>query len=582
MWATPFQPPSFGIVGSPAGNAINWLVRPKTYCVEVDGQWFDTEFGYGFNHSLVDQFTGSPSATIARPTWLEQVPRGGVVRYRQDMDYLNRGRTDGECHEYLGDTPYARGLPSSSQTSLHGTQGTLDVLAKTTSQYDDAQLPFPTRRHQWASANEAIASTYDYYTSGPHAGKLQREYAGPEPATATVFEDYIFGIAKTIRTPLLPATEHLIDFRGDVRTTTETGVTTEFEYDLSDRVVRTKQPTMLDAVTEYSPPGTLNPETTAYYEDGSAARKWTHTVADGWNRPVTTESDVTAALSGRAEIQYNALGQAEKKIAPSGSWETTSYDVYGRAVSVETYDAGGGLVQRSSFDYDSFIDGTSKVVETITRDGKTTVRTTLTDFAGRVIEAGINEGRPGPGGALGSDDYAGGGVTRFRYEHDLVTGLTTVTTMPYGLEDGSQRVEVRDMLGRSVLRQRSGDRRYDALQLRRSQSARLCHPPRRQEIQVRTRRRRPPNGTAPADPGLAGTLRPGRAAQQLSPGPRLPGDAGPQAGHGHHARGPHRGRARRPGSAHESGHSTAGTAVLASGACTRAGNNAFRRAGMAL
>ena len=444
LWATAFQPPFSGTTGSPRGNSLNWAMRPKWYRVKTDGHWIKTEYQYGFNHATFNIMEGLPSRSLLAPTQIKRYPEQGQVFLTETMDYQQFGNVNGECHEYQGDTLYARGLPKLAKTVFTDALEIETLLDHTSTLYERADLPFPTSVTRWTSPTKGVVTTLDYYASGPFKGKLKSEQVGSDANTATQTEAYRFGLPQKIRSPLMPLVEREIDFRGNIQSVKEGGVTTVFDYDLSDRVILTTQPNMMNAVTQYSPAEAANPAEMSFYGSEANPKHRQQTTADGWNRPTETKTDITPSMAGTEEVQYNALGQAATRISPTGSQETTIFDVHGRPKNIKFKDADGNLVQEVGYIYDRFSDGTAKVTETTTRNNNDIVKITVTDFAGRPVETSINKDQ----GSQSPQDYTAGGHTLFNYEQESATGLITTTLFPYGETGPSKRVEVRDLLGR--------------------------------------------------------------------------------------------------------------------------------------
>ena len=370
------------------------------------------------------------------------------MSFRKQLTYENRVPINGECHQYYGDIPYALSLPTSEQNIYTTPSGTEETLLKTSSVYGLANFPFATQTLQWATPTTAIETNSEYYQSGPHSGKSFRNYVGSDPAYGFTFSDYLFGQPSTVASPLLPPSQNELNFRGNITSKLQAGVETSFQFDAIDRITRIIRPTMLDEVTVYAEP-TLDNLATTFFQDGAWQKRWAQTEADGWNRPVSTEAYISGVTSGIEEIEYNPLGQTATTRAATGSERHTDYDVFGRAVSDRTQGANGIVLQQIDYEYEVLNDGKSRTTQTITRDGQTIVKETVTDFAGRLVETAFNPDRPGAGGPLGSDDYAGGGRTIITHSQNATTGLTTTTVKPYGLSTGN-RVEVRDMLDRLI------------------------------------------------------------------------------------------------------------------------------------
>ena len=447
LWATDFEPPANATA---SGTPIeNWVIRPKMKTVEKDGHLIDTHYTYGFSHRVEGNMEGNPGKAILAPTVIEQHLRGTEFKLRRDTNYENRVAIEGECHDYHGDDPYALALPISELATYVKAPGVEEVLGKTTTQYELAAFPFPTKIQQWATLNKAVETTFEYFTSGPNRGKLKKQTIGSNPDVGIENIEFTFGAPTKVQHPGLPASEMVIDFRGNVGSVTEAGVTKETIYDLIDRPKRTSQPTMFDAVTDYSGPTAPGMTAISYYENGGTQRHRTETTADEWHRPMATEMDVSATQSGVEEVFYNSIGLAETVVSATGSQQTTTYDVHGRPKTLETRDAGDALISTASFNYQGLSDGTTKVTETVTRDGVQTEKVTLSNFAGRILETSFNKGEPGAGGSVFSEDYAGGGHTRFVTTYDQASGLTTTEIRPYGAINGSIRYEVHDLLGRT-------------------------------------------------------------------------------------------------------------------------------------
>ena len=448
LWSTDFEPPANTTAsGSPIEN---WVIRPKMTTLEKDGHTIDTHYTYGFSHPEDGNIEGNPGKAILAPTVTEQHLSGTNFKLRRDMDYENRVAIEGECHEYRGDDPYALSLPVSEETYYVKAPGVEELLGKSTTQYELAAFPFPTKIQQWATPSDAVETTFKYFTSGPNQGKLQKQYVAGNPDYGIENLEFTFGVPTKVQHPGLPDSEMELDFRGNAGSITEAGVTTGTLYDLIGRPKRMTQPTMLDGVTDYSEPSEPGMTAISYYENGAVQRQRNQATADEWHRPVLTEVDVSATQSGVDEVFYNGIGLAETTLSPTGSRQTAAYDVHGRPVLLQTWDAANTLIQSASVAYEGFSDGTTKVTETVDRDGMQTEKVTLSDFAGRVLETSFNKGQPGAGGSVFSEDYAGGGHTTFVTNYDAASGLTTTTIRPYGAINGSNRIEIHDLLGRVV------------------------------------------------------------------------------------------------------------------------------------
>lgn len=451
LWSTGFQPPHQGIMGNAAGNSIQWSVRPKKYSIRRDGQWYDTEYVYEFNHADTNIFTGTPNQSIVSPTLYRQSVRGGNIVIERRFEYEQRVTYNTECHTYPGDT-YIRALPTLAEDSYimhYGESNEVDTLMSKTTYVYHHDLPFPTKQRDWYTHTDFLETNFTYHTTGANKGKLASQYVGNNANHGVSFPSYSFGLPNIERTPLLPDVVHEIDFRGNVGASTAQGIRREYTYDLADRVTRTEQPEMVDLVSEYSSPTSFEMSVETYLDDATGQKRWQRAEMDEWARPISTEKNISGSSTGLRDIQYDGLGHAEKVIGPFSS-KVHSYDVVGRPRSITQLSPDETTVlEAQNYTYTSLSDGRTKTEEKLERNGEETIKEVINDFAGRVVETSFNRGKQGSGSGLNSNDYAGGSHTTFSYNQDG-DGLITTTINPYGITLANPRTEVRDLLGRLV------------------------------------------------------------------------------------------------------------------------------------
>lgn len=448
LWATTFQPPHSSLLGAASGDAIHWAVRPAKYNLLKDGRWYDTTYTYGFYNDNDNPVTTPPDASILEPISTEMTLRGQNVRYKQTTEYENRVEYGLSCFDYPANEPYALNLLTSEEERYTFASGVEQILSKKTNEFGLADVPFPTLSKSWATASSYVATHFEYYPDGSNKGKLSRTWVGDNPSFGTQFLAYNFGIPSQVQAPNTPVSFAQIDFKGNILSLNEKGVPVSFTYDNINRLKSVSKPTMAIQNIAYSTPASAVTFMTKSY--GNSARKWTRLDTDGWDRPIKEMQLIVPGLIATSEKFYNNLNHETTSTSSKGSTRTQTFDVFDRLTAVSVSLEGGSLLESRTLQYESFATGNERITETSTRSQGSDVEQTERDLAGRIVETSYNKSRPGTGGTLTSDDYAGGGHTKLQHDQNQNSWLVTTTISPYGVAGTYPRQEVRDLLGRVV------------------------------------------------------------------------------------------------------------------------------------
>ena len=313
--------------------------------------------------------------------------------------------------------------------------------------------------------NPQTIPSYDAHLQGLLAKKAMVYGFGDSLDTSRqriFYQDYQFGIPTEVNLPpssidmdlatddLTPDIVTVLNPDGTIEHQSQDGITTNYTYDLSGRVLTEQSQNDEIKYYEYPSPGQLS--NGQFFErayQGSNAF-WSESQLDAWNRVVGTKLKVTSALdTDAAHLEYDAFGRAVATTNAMGAVTTTSVDVLGRVIESKTVSANGDQLTYFAVDHQLDVDfsRTDNIRDVIRVQTTQTYGATMTDAVVKVSKSDLmnrtiyQATNPSPNQT---------NQITFSYDYLPNEGLTVTTIKPYDTQNTEhQRKFANDWLGRS-------------------------------------------------------------------------------------------------------------------------------------